>query len=203
MKIQEMRYIYLILSLISLGFSVLGQNTIPAIGVYARGNAREMKYIEPSVSLDKSVISPPFEKPVMTIYIEKDRANVVLESQSPEFFFYFPDYKNEKPITIAEMRSFIKNYPFYYAKSIEDFSLIRMFDMKKGRAYRLEREKILSGYYKPMKEDIIEINAIPLSDSNGYKVSVSSLLSEGEYGFIYNKPTPYGSIVYDFRVASE
>lgn len=173
-----------------------------SIGLYMR-DSQGLKAVIPSVVSDKNVDAfflPLFEKPSMSIYVDGGISQNTTKESKPEFFFFMPDRESTNPLTVLDVEQIIKNYPFLYAKSADDFVLVRLFDMKRGRAFRLEKEKVLYGMrFKPFKEDKIDYTIIPMAEGN-YKVELKNALPKGEYGFIYNRPSPYDMIIYDFKV---
>lgn len=173
-------------------------------GLYMRDTLKEIHQINPTVIADKNVnalFMPFFEKPTMTVYVDKRAAQITTDTNKPEFFFFMSNTKESTSLSLSELSSVIKNYPFIYAESAEDFILVRLFDMKRGRAFRLEKEKVIYGAnFKIFDEDKIEYNVIPIPEENAFKIEINQSLPKGEYGFILNKPTPYDMVIYDFRI---
>lgn len=172
-------------------------------GLYMRADNKEMQLIEPSVISDKNVnaiFMPLLEKPTMTVYVDKRVVKTSTSINKPEFFFFMINQEDSTPLTAPNIARIIKNYPFVYASSANDFVLVRLFNMKRGRAFRLEKEKILYG----MSFNVLDIDKIDYSiiqmDDHSFKLELKNPLPEGEYGFIYNKPTPYDMVIYDFRI---
>lgn len=196
-----MNKIYITFILLVLTVSIKAQDY--NFGLYMRTESKEMRQIEPSVISDKNfnaLFMPLLEKPTMTVYVDKGIAKVSTGTNMPEFFFFMVNPEDTTSLTALNITRIIKNYPFVYASSAEDFVLVRLFDMKRGRAFRLEKEKILHGTnFKVLDIDKIEYNIIPIDD-NSFKLELKTPLSRGEYGFIYNKPTPYDMVIYDFRI---
>lgn len=172
-------------------------------GLYMRTESKEMQQIAPSVISDKNInaiFMPLLEKPTMTVYVDKRVAKTSTSINKPEFFFFMINQEDSTPLTASVITRLIKNYPFVYASSAEDFVLVRLFDMKRGRAFRLEKEKILYGMnFKVLDIDKIDYSIIQMDDYS-FKLELKNSLPEGEYGFIYNKPTPYDMVIYDFRI---
>lgn len=172
------------------------------VGLYMRAY-KEMKSINPSTVVDSKmdVSFPGLERPVISLYINKEYSEDYTTNRQPEFFFFFPDESNTTSVSINEVVRLTKNYPFVYANSPKDFLLIRLFKMKNRRAYRLEKEKVFSteNKFKTLDIDTIPFTIIPISNI-AYKVILDTQLPVGEYGFIYKEKTPYKDIVYDFSV---
>ena len=173
-------------------------------GLYTRNSSRIFEQISPSLIADKNMNLSylfNFEKPIITVYIEKDTADIALHTDKPEFFFYLPSDRDSTTLSVKSMVALIKNYPFIYAESPEDFILVPIFNMRRGRAIRLAKEKYFYGTnFKPFKDDIIDYNIISMPEDNAYKIELTNPLPKGEYGFIYNRPTPYDMVIYDFRI---
>lgn len=170
------------------------------VGLYMR-TYKEMKSINPSTVIDSKadVSFPGWEKPVISLYINKEYSENRTTNRQPEFFFFFPNESDTTSVSINEVVKLTKNYPFVYAKSPKDFLLIRLFKMKNKRAYRMEKEKVFSveNKFKTLDIDTIPSTIIPISNI-AYKVILDSQLPAGEYGFIYKEKTPYKEVVYDF-----
>lgn len=172
------------------------------IGLYMRAY-KEMRSINPSTVIDSKVdVSfPGWEKPAISLYINEEYSKNYTKNRQPEFFFFFPGKSDTTLASISEVVKITQNYPFVYAKSPKDFALIRLFNVKKKRAYRLEKEKALSNEnnFKVLDIDTVPFTTIPISNT-AYKVILDSKLPIGEYGFIFKEKTPYKEIVYDFRI---
>lgn len=173
-------------------------------GLYTRNSSRVFEQVSPSLIADRNLNLSylfNFEKPIITVYIEKDTADIALHTDKPEFFFYLPSDRDSTTLSVKSMVGLIKNYPFIYAESPEDFILVPIFNMRRGRAIRLAKEKYFYGTnFKPFKDDIIDYNIISMPEDNAYKIELTNPLPKGEYGFIYNRPTPYDMVIYDFRI---
>lgn len=196
-----MRGLFITFILLILAVSAKAQDN--RFGLYIRTEAKQLRQIEPSVISDKNVNAiylPILEKPTMTVYVDKRIAQTSTSIKMPEFFFFMANPKDSLPLTASSVATIIKNYPFVYASSAHDFVLVRLFDMKRGRAFRLEKEKVLYGMnFKVFDDDKIEYDIVPMDD-HSFKLELEGPLPPGEYGFIYNKPTPYDVVIYDFRI---
>lgn len=171
-------------------------------GIYMRDDSKKINSIMPStVSETKANVTIlGLEKPCVSLFIEKPYSKNYTQNKQPEFFFFFNDKENPQPITFAMIDTILKNHPFTYGKSPEEFTLLRLFKIKERRAVRLETEKMLSWKkLAPLDIDTIPFTSIPMSN-NSYKIILDSKLSNGEYGFIYKGLTPYGNIIYDFSI---
>lgn len=196
-----MNRIYITFILLTLAVSAKAQDY--NFGLYMRADNKEMQLIEPSVISDKNVnaiFMPLLEKPTMTVYVDKRVAKTSTSINKPEFFFFMINQEDSTPLTAPIITRLIKNHPFVYASSANDFVLVRLFNMKRGRAFRLEKEKILYG----MNFNVLDIDKINYSiiqiDDYSFKLELKNPLPKGEYGFIYNKPTPCDMVIYDFRI---
>lgn len=173
------------------------------LGLYIRDNTKKMQQIEPTVISDKNInilFMPFLEKPNMTVYLDKKQTVLFTHTDKPEFFLFMPSPKDTVPLDALNVSNLIKNYPLAYASSANDFVLIRLFDMKRGKALRLEKQKLIYGSKMDFfKEDKIEFNAIQIDDGF-FKIEMPTPLQKGDYGFIYNKPTPYDIVIYHFQI---
>lgn len=171
-------------------------------GVYMRDESKKINSIAPSTVSETraNVTILGLEKPCVSLFIEKPYSKSYTKNKQPEFFFFFSNKENTRPITSAMIDIILKNYPFTYGKSPEEFTLLRLFKIKERRAMRLETEKMLSWKKLiPMDVDTIPFTSIPMPD-NTYKIVLESKLVTGEYGFVYKGVTPYGQIIYDFSI---
>lgn len=172
------------------------------IGLYMRA-AKEMINIMPSTVIDQKADISLFgwEKPCISMFIKEKLSKVYTKNRQPEFFFFFPNKSETTSTSMSKISQLIINYPFVYAKSPDDFTLIRLFKIKNERAYRLEKTKALSSRndFNVLDIDTIPFTTIPISDT-AYKIILDSELPIGEYGFILKEKTPYKEIVYDFSI---
>ena len=178
----------IILILLVLTISVKAQDF--RFGLYARDNSRKLEQISPSLVADRNLnLSYIFtlEKPKITVYIEKDTADIALHINKPEFFFYLPSSSNDTVLSLKGWVNLIKNYPFIYADTPEDFILVPIFNMRQGRAIRLVKEKYFYGTnFKPFKEDMIDYNIISMPEENAYKIELTKPLP----CLLYTSPSP-------------
>lgn len=172
-------------------------------GLYSRDNAKKMENIFPTVVSDyktDSFLPSLGEKPSRSVYINGEFAELNIHNQLPEFFFFFSD---SIPVAISTLHitHILRNYPFSYGKTPNDFYLIRLFRMGKKRAYRLEKSKSFSvdNKYTVLDIDTIAFLSIPISET-AFKVIPESKLPIGQYGFVYKHETPYREVVYDFSI---
>lgn len=193
--------IFFILSIICLK-AYTQDKTEFRFGLYIR-DSKEMRNMLPVIVShykNDSYIAALGEKPGISMYVKGEYPEINTASMRPEFFFFFPN-KIKKDISLADLAQTIKNYPFSYGKSPNDFNLIRLFRTGNKRAYRLEKERILSteSRYTVLSIDTIPFTIIPMEES-AYKVIINSALQPGDYGFLYKGDTPYFPIIYDFSV---
>lgn len=165
-------------------------------GVYVKERSHGMIRLDPSPAADMTT-KMALEKPTITLYPDGERYWPVLPAGKTEFIICLPD---GQPSSMSDAADLVCNYPICYAQSADDFTLIRLFDMKKGHAYRLERKKFLSGSFAPVKEDTIPVIRLPIPDKNAYKIETESILNPGVYGLVYNKPVPYNPVAYIIRI---
>lgn len=174
-------------------------------GAYFRDNSKKELSITPSpiseAKVELNLLLP--EKPCVFFYIKNQFSKIYTPNQLPEFFFYFTDENDNRSVSPKEVRQITINYPFLYAKSPEDFVLVRLFKSKSGneRLLRLEKEKYLIGIkFIPLAVDTIPFISIPIKNSNCFKVIPESKIPIGDYGFILKSPSPQGLVVYDFSI---
>lgn len=172
-------------------------------GLYSRDNAKKMENISPTVVSDyktESFLPSLGEKPSRSVYIKGEFAELNIHNQLPEFFFFFSDSVSTT-ISTLHITQILRNYPFSYGKTPNDFYLIRLFRMGKKRAYRLEKSKSFSveNKYIVLDIDTIAFLSIPISET-AFKVIPESKLPIGQYGFVYKHETPYREVVYDFSI---
>ena len=84
-------------------------------GLYTRNSSRVFEQISPSLIADRNLNLSylfNFEKPIITVYIEKDTADIALYTDKPEFFFYLPNDSDSTTLSVKSLVGLIKNYPF-------------------------------------------------------------------------------------------
>jgi hypothetical protein len=172
------------------------------LGLYLRGKAGEISMIPPSAFADgkNNLDLIGWEKPSISLSLRSTESKTVTDNQRPEFFFFFIDETKDRMLNAKEVGMMIRNYPFIYGITPNDFILVRLFRTNKNRALRLEKEKVLSGSrYRAFNVDTIPFTAIPMQN-NAFKVIVDSDIPYGEYGFLYKGDVPYERIIYDFCI---